>query len=84
MVDQGRGVPGRRGVGVAVLSAVAVAGLVLLLLFPASGIDRLPPECYSVFGYVVPCGVGLSLVLALAGAVAGGAVAYLAVRRGRR
>ncbi len=33
-----------------------VAGFVaLLLLFPASGVDTLPPECYSMFGYVVPC-----------------------------
>ena len=32
------------------------AGLVvLLLLFPGSGITRQPPECYSMFGYVVPC-----------------------------
>jgi len=83
-VDPGRGVAGRRGVGVAVLSAVAVGILVLLLLFPASGVDTLPPECYSVFGYVVPCGEGLSFGFALAGAVAGGAVAYLVVRRRRR
>lgn len=33
-----------------------LAGLVaLVLLFPGSGIDGLPPECYSLFGYVVPC-----------------------------
>jgi hypothetical protein len=33
-----------------------LAGLVVLvLLVPGSGIDRQPPECYSVFGYVVPC-----------------------------
>ncbi len=37
--------------------AVAIfAGLVvLLLLFPASGVDPQPPVCYSMFGYVVPC-----------------------------
>lgn len=33
-----------------------LAGLVVLvLLFPGGGIDRQPPECYSMFGYVVPC-----------------------------
>lgn len=33
-----------------------LAGLVVvLLLVPGSGIDRQPPECYSVFGYVVAC-----------------------------
>jgi hypothetical protein len=33
-----------------------LAGLVVLaLLFPGSGIDRQPQECYSMFGYVVPC-----------------------------
>ena len=33
-----------------------VAGLVvLLLLFPGSGNANQPPECYSMFGYVVPC-----------------------------
>jgi hypothetical protein len=33
-----------------------LAGLVVvLLLLPGSGIDRQPPECYSVFGYAVPC-----------------------------
>ena len=33
-----------------------LAGLVVLvLLFPGSGIARQPMECYSMFGYVVPC-----------------------------
>jgi len=33
-----------------------LAGLtVFLLLFPASGTASLPPECYSMLGYVVPC-----------------------------
>jgi hypothetical protein len=39
------------------LAIVVLAGLiVLVLLFPASGVDTLPPECYSVFGYTVACG----------------------------
>lgn len=41
----------RRTIVVALLAGLAV----VLLLFPGSGIDRQPPECYSVFGYVVPC-----------------------------
>ncbi len=40
-----------RTIVVALLAGLAV----LLLLFPASGIDPQPPVCYSMFGYVVPC-----------------------------
>ena len=44
-----------------------VAGFVaLVLLFPGSGIDRQPPECYSVFGYVVPCEAWVAWVAAAA------------------
>jgi hypothetical protein len=53
---------------------VLLAGLaVLLLLFPGSGIDRQPPECYSMFGYTVPCGGQLALVAA---AMAAGVVGF--------
>jgi len=44
--------PRARTVAIALVAGFAV----LLLLFPASGIDPLPPVCYSMFGYVVPCG----------------------------
>ena len=38
-----------------------LAGLVVwVLLAPFSGVDTLPPQCLSVFGYGVPCGAGLS------------------------
>jgi len=47
---------------VAVLAGLAV----LVLLFPGSGIDRQPPECYAMLGYVVPCGGGLAVVVAAA------------------
>lgn len=53
--------------------AALIAGLaVLLLLFPASGIDTQPPECYSMPGYVVPCGawVAWAGAAAVAGLVA--------------
>lgn len=36
-----------------------IAGIVVIvLLIPASGVDTLPPTCWSVFGYEVPCGPG--------------------------
>ena len=41
----------RRDVAIALLAGLVV----LVLLFPASGVDTLPPECFSVFGYTVPC-----------------------------
>ncbi|MEX0825865.1 MAG: hypothetical protein WD184_03775 [Acidimicrobiia bacterium] len=44
-----------------------VAGLVVLvLLLPWSGIDPFPPECYSILGYVVPCGGGFAPASAIA------------------
>lgn len=84
MTDQGLRGSRRRDGWVVALSAAAVGILIVLLLFPASGIDRNPPECYSIFGYVVPCGAGLSAGLAPAGAVVAGAVAYVLMRRRRR
>ena len=54
------------------IAIALVAGLVVLLaLFPASGVDTLPPECYSMFGYVVPCDAWISWV---AGAAVAGLV----------
>ena len=47
-----------------------VAGLVvLLLLFPASGVDKDPPVCRSMFFYVVPCEAWIAWTAA--GAAAG-------------
>lgn len=48
--------------------------VVLVLLFPASEIDTQPPECYSVFGYVVPCEAGWAIAAGVlaAAVVAGG------------
>lgn len=56
------------------LVAALLAGVtVFVLLLPASGQDSDPPECFSVFGYVVPCGLGREQphgsAFALAGAV---------------
>lgn len=42
---------------VAKVVVALLAGLVvLLLLLPGSGVDTQPPQCYSMFGYSVPCG----------------------------
>lgn len=40
------------------VSCVLGALAVFVLLIPSGGIDSYPPECYSYFGYVVPCGFG--------------------------
>lgn len=62
------------------VAGTLLAGLVVLvLLFPGSGVDTLPPQCFSVFNYSVPCGTGLSFA---AGAATAGIVglALLAIR----
>ncbi len=56
--------PTWRTVGAAVV-APAAGFVVVLLLFPAYGIDTDPPQCFSTFDYSVPCGVGLSFSLGL-------------------
>ena len=60
-----------------VLAAVFGAVVAFVLLIPSGGIDTAPPECYSYFGYVVPCGWGFAGVGALVAAllVVGGSVA---------
>lgn len=55
------------GIAIALLLGLAV----LVLLAPASGADTLPPQCWAVLGYSVPCGSALSLA---AGAAAAGIV----------
>lgn len=62
-----------------------VAGLVVLvLLFPASGIEPQPPVCYSVFGYVVPCEAWFAWLAGVATAVLIGLALRLAHRRRQR
>jgi hypothetical protein len=42
-----------------VAAAAAIAAVVgFVLLIPQGGADTDPPECWSYFGYVVPCGLG--------------------------
>jgi hypothetical protein len=40
------------------LAAVLGALIAFVLLLPSRGVDSDPPECYSYFDYVVPCGLG--------------------------
>lgn len=66
-----------------------VAGLVVfVLLFPYAGADTDPPECWSVFGYVVPCGFGPQqshgVGFAVAGAVLAAALVGIGSAVGRR
>lgn len=71
----------RRAIWASIAAAIAAAVLVQLLLAPFSGVDTLPPECYAYFGYVVPCGSGLWIGVALAVAAVVGAAVYAVARR---
>ncbi len=57
--------PSPGSVLVATLAAVGV----LLLLFPASGVDSDPPVCRAILPYVVPCQGWVAPLLAAATAV---------------
>lgn len=73
---------GRRGgllmvasnIVIAVLAVLAVlAGLVVLvLLVPAHSVDTIPPQCFAVIGYGVPCDDTLARAASIATAVAVG------------
>ena len=65
-----------RATGVA---AAAGALVVLVLLFPTGGNDSDPPECFSSFGYVVPCGLGPEQTQGPGFALAGAALAAVLV-----
>lgn len=62
-----------------VVAALASAVIVFVLLLPASGQDSDPPECFSVFGYVVPCGLGSDQPHGVGFAAAGSVVAVALV-----
>lgn len=62
------------------LVAVLAGALVAVLLFPYSGVDTQPPECYSVFGYVVPCDGAFAVV----SAVGAGALVAVGILLGSR
>lgn len=59
-------------------SALLSALLVFAFLFPADVVDTDPQQCFSVFGYGVPCGNGVSFVgAALAAVIVGMAVSRI-------
>lgn len=70
--------PTARTIVVALLAGLAG----LLLLTPVHGIDRLPPECYAVVGYPVPCDGGFAVVAAVAIAGVVGFARWMNDRRG--
>jgi integral membrane sensor domain MASE1 len=74
----------KQGTGTRAKVAIAlIAGLVVLvLLFPGSGISTLPPECFSAFGYTVPCEVWPAVAAGAATAVVVGLALWL--KDGRR
>ena len=82
-VDRASRPPGAREILPAIAVALVAAVLTHVLLAPASGIDTLPPECYSYFGYVVPCNNGLWIGVAVLAGVGAGAVVYAVLRRRR-
>lgn len=45
--------------------ALVVGLAVLVLLAPFSGVDTLPPTCYAVFRYQVPCREGVAVAAAV-------------------
>jgi hypothetical protein len=55
--------------------------VVLVLLFPGSGQMSQPPQCFSMFGYYVPCESGVAVA---AGAATAGIVVLLFWSAGRR
>lgn len=68
-----------------IVTAILAGLAVLALLFPASGIDTLPPECYSMFGYAVPCDAWVAWAgAALAAGVVGLAIWMTDRRRAPR
>ncbi len=82
-MEQTTGSSTRPGGTRTIIIALLAGLVVLVLLFPGSGIDRQPPECYSMFGYVVPCDAWVAWA---AGSATAGVVglALWVIDRGRR
>lgn len=64
------------------LTAAGAAVLIFFLLLPYTGNDSDPPECFSVFEYVVPCGLGPEQEQGIDFALAGAVLAAVAVGAG--
>ncbi|MEX2133295.1 MAG: hypothetical protein WEB67_04050 [Acidimicrobiia bacterium] len=71
-----------------VLTSILAAVLVFALLLPTRDHDSDPPECFSMFGYVVPCGPGpeqnQGMGFALSGALLAAALVGIGSAVGRR
>ena len=66
-----------------VAAAASFAGVMgFVLLIPQGGADTDPPECWSYFGYVVPCGLGPEQEHGAGFAFAGAVVAAILVVAG--
>jgi hypothetical protein len=68
------GVGAPRDATIVVVLALAAGLLALLALMPLSGTAAIPPQCYSLVGYEVPCDAGPAL---LAGVITTGTVALV-------
>ncbi len=71
-----------------VVASFVATVLVFALLVPTSGNDSDPPECFSMLGYVVPCGFGpdqsQGMGFALAGAIVAATLIVIGSAVGRR
>lgn len=63
--------------------ALLLGIVVLVLLAPASGADTLPPQCWAMLGYSVPCGSALSIAAGAATAGLVGLALWYSSRRGK-
>ncbi len=72
---------GRRWTLAKVAIALLAGFVVLVLLFPGSGVMPQPPRCFSVFGYDVPCDAGWALAAGAATAGVVGLLLWLISRR---
>lgn len=82
-IDHGPRPPRAKSIWPAIVAALVAAVLTHVLLAPASGIDTNPPECYSYFGYVVPCNSALWIGVAVVAGLIAGAAVYAILRRRR-
>jgi len=55
-----------------IVIAVLAGLVVLVLLAPAHGVDTIPPQCFAVIGYGVPCDDTLARAASVATTVAVG------------
>ncbi len=65
--------------------ATTVGLVAAVLLFPWYGVDSDPPQCWSIFDYVVPCHAGVAVLAGLGGAaMVGVLISVISRAPGRR